>query len=143
MARPLEVVPEPAPMLLVDEEPVAPIVEPLEPVEPIVDPVDPVEPAVEPDVDGVAPIVLPEEPVVPAAPVDPVAPPVAPGVPVVPIGVFCELVWPAPVAGLAVPVLGCVPWATAVPITATVAKPASRLLSWLDAVMSMTPEKLD
>jgi hypothetical protein len=74
------------------------------------------------------------EPVEPLA-LDPVEPPVAPGVPVVPIGVPCELCWPAPVGALVDPEVGGVPCAMAVPITATAAAPASRPLMDVDAVM--------
>lgn len=61
------------------------------------------------------------------------APP--PPTPVVPIGVPCELCWPAPVAALGLAVVGGVPCAMAVPTTATVAKPASNVFSVFDAVM--------
>jgi hypothetical protein len=63
----------------------------------------------------------------PPVPVEPCAaapPPL--GVPVVPIGVFCELRWPAPTAGLLEGV-GGVPWAKARP-TVAAAKAAMRIL---------------
>ena len=59
-----------------------------------------------------------------------------PGVPVVPIGVCCELCWPAPVAASFLAGLGGLPWAIAVPMTATAATPASRPLRFLDALMT-------
>ena len=126
MVRP--VVPEVA----VSVEPPAPMVEPLpEPVEPVVpDVVD--EP---PD----APIVEPEAPLAPEDEPAPMVLPPAPLVPVLPMGVPCELCWPAPVAALGLLVVGGVPWAMAVPTTATVAKPASNVFSWFDVVISETP----
>ena len=69
-----------------------------------------------------------------AACVVPVAAP-PPPTPVVPIGVPCELCWPAPVAAFGLAVVGGVPCAIAVPTTATVARPASHVLSVFDAVM--------
>jgi signal-induced proliferation-associated 1 like protein 3 len=145
-------------VVVIVDEPVVPVVEPeavlpvllpvvpdaVLPVLPVVLPpaavlpvVPPVEPAVLPVVPPVEPAVLPvPEPVV--APIEP-EPEVPPGVPVVPIGVFCVLRWPAPVAGLAELVVGGALWATAVPTTATVAKPASRPLICCDAVIALTP----
>ena len=46
-------------------------------------------------------------------------------VPVAPIGVFCELCCPAPLAGLGVAVVGGLPWAMAVPTSAAVARAAA------------------
>jgi hypothetical protein len=92
--------------------------------EPIVELDEPV--ALDEEPEGMVPLVAP---VLPLAPVPPVLPP---GVPVVPMGVFCELCWPAPVAGLGLAGLGGVLWATAVPTTATVAKPASSDFSAFD-----------
>lgn len=68
--------------------------------------------------------------------VDPVAaePPV--GVPVSPIGVPCELRWPAPTGALLTAGLGGLPWAIAVPMRATAAKPTSRPLSCVDEVIN-------
>ena len=66
-----------------------------------------------------------------------VAMPAPPGVPVSPMGVFCELCWPAPVAGLATAGLGGVDCAKAVPMAATVTRPAMRPL--METVM-LTPE---
>jgi hypothetical protein len=92
-----------------------------------------------------APVVLPDVLPVLAEPVfvlpEDAAPAVAPpaGVPVVPIGVPCELCWPAPTGALLTAGLGGLPWAIAVPIRATVATPASRPLSWFDAVIVRTP----
>jgi hypothetical protein len=103
--------------------------------EPIVLP-EPVEELVLPLVGGVE--AADEEPVLPEAPIVAPAAPLPAGVPVAPIGVFCVLRWPAPVAASLVPVapvVGGVLWATAVPTTATAARPASRALSWLEAVM--------
>jgi hypothetical protein len=62
-----------------------------------------------------------------------VAPPL--GVPVVPIGVCCELCWPAPVGAFLTAGLGGLPWAIAVPIKAREAAPASRPRVIFDAVM--------
>lgn len=107
------------------------------------------EPEVEPLVLGMdaEPDVLPVEPEAPMLLLDPVVPdeplvaaaePPA-GVPVVPIGVSWVLRWPAPIGALAELGLGGVDWAKAVPTKATVARPASRPLSWFDAVIAVTP----
>ena len=92
-----------------------------------------------PDDDPAVPLV--PMPVLPVAAVPPVAPvlPEPPAVPVVPMGVPCELCWPAPVAALGLAVVGGVPWAMAVPTTATVARLASSVLRGVDAVISETP----
>jgi hypothetical protein len=62
-------------------------------------------------------LIVPEEPAVEAEPLPVVEPcaaaPLPPGVPVVPIGVFCVLRWPAPVAGSAAEDFGGVPCAKA------------------------------
>jgi hypothetical protein len=83
---------------------------------------------------------LVEPAVIGALPVDGAAaagaaalPPV--GVPVVPIGVCCELCWPAPTGALLTAGLGGLPWATAVPANAMAATPASRIWMDLDAIM--------
>lgn len=77
------------------EDPLAPIVE-LLPVEPVAVLELPVV-ALELPVAAVLPPVLP---VVPVLPVEGAALPLpVAGVPVLPIGVVCELCWPAPVAG--------------------------------------------
>jgi hypothetical protein len=75
-------------------------------------------------------VVEPEAPMV--EPLAAAPPPV--GVPVAPIGVFCVLRCPAPVAG-SLAVVGGVPWAIAVPTIATVARPASMAFSWVEAFM--------
>ena len=138
----------------VDEEPMV-LPEPvLEPVLPLAEGVvaldeddEPPEVAEPPE-----PLVLPEPalgeaPIVDELPELVAAPPPA-GVPVVPIGVFWVLRWPAPVAaslfGVAV---GGVLWATAVPTTATAARPASRdlrymrilLFDWVDKSPAKLP----
>lgn len=80
---------------------------------------------------------VPDAPVAPAAEPVPEAAPLLPvAVPVVPMGVFCVLCCPAPVAGLGLAVVGGLPWATAVPTTAMVARPASKDFNALDAFMS-------
>ncbi len=77
-----------------------------------------------------------DEPALEPAAVPVVALPVLPPwVPVVPMGVLCELCWPAPVAALGLAVVGGVPCAMAVPTTATVARPASNVFSGFDAVI--------
>lgn len=126
MGRP-EVLP-----LSVPPDPMVALLLPLPPVLPL--PVVPVEPIVEPD-DAPEPMV----PLLPVDPVVPVVPPAPAPVPVLPMGVFCELCWPAPVAALGLAVVGGVLCATAVPTTATVAKPASRVFSGFVAVISETP----
>jgi hypothetical protein len=60
----------------------------------------------------------------------PAAPPPA-GVPVVPIGVACELCWPAPTAGFVTLALGGLPWASATPKTAASAVAIAPLVNFV------------
>jgi hypothetical protein len=118
--------PEVDALVSVDAEPLAPIeVLPLLVVE------LPVEPAV------VLPLVLGLAAVLPlvALPLAPAAVLPLDGVPVLPIGVVWELCWPAPTAGSLAAGLGGVLWAMAEPAIATAARPASRPLKWIDALI--------
>ena len=84
-------------------------------------------------VDPVLPLLLVEPMLLPVDP-EPLVGPLA-GVPVSPIGVFCELCWPAPTGALLTAGFGGLPCAMAVPMTAVAATPASRPLMCLDVVM--------
>ena len=104
-----------------------------------------VEPIVLPELDPVVPLAIGalEARGVPMVDDDPVvdgdrdgcAVPLPVGVPVSPIGVPWVLCWPAPTGALLTAGFGGFPWAKAVPISATVATPASRALNCFDAVM--------
>jgi hypothetical protein len=83
------------------------------------------------------PLAVPVLPIVPVLPAVPAS--VLPGVPVLPMGVVWVLCWPAPVAGSLEDVVGGVLCAMAAPAMATVARPASKLLIGVDAVISETP----
>ena len=80
----------------------------------------------------VLPLLLP---VLAELPALPDMPPLPEGVPVLPIGVVWELCWPAPCAGLGLAGWGGLLCATAVPTTATVAKPASNAFTEFVAII--------
>ncbi|MDQ6881911.1 MAG: hypothetical protein M3150_07445 [Pseudomonadota bacterium] len=85
-------------------------------------------------VDPVLPLLLVEPMLLPVVELEPLVGPL-PGVPVSPIGVFCELCWPAPTGALLTAGFGGLPCAMAVPMTAMAATPVSRPLICLNVVM--------